>query len=76
MVCFNLLSEMSDIHILKYLELTSGIKKSDVLKRCRTIKEEDKIKYILFENEIAIGDAEFKGNVEIEVLIRNKKYKI
>ncbi|CAK85229.1 unnamed protein product (macronuclear) [Paramecium tetraurelia] len=75
LVQFKKLSEMKDIHILKYLELTSGVKISDVLKKSSTSIVNDKIHYLNQEGEtFGIGDVGERGNVELNIKIKQQCY--
>ncbi|CAD8053196.1 unnamed protein product [Paramecium sonneborni] len=75
LVQFKQLNEMKDIHILKYLELTSGVKISDVLKKSSKKIVNDKLHYLNQEDElIAIGDVGEKGNIQLSIKIKNNNY--
>ncbi|CAD8135571.1 unnamed protein product [Paramecium pentaurelia] len=75
LVQFKQLNEMKDIHILKYLELTSGVKISDVIKKCSKSIVDDKIHYLNQNNEtIGIGDIGERGNVQLNIKIKQQCY--
>ncbi|CAK75215.1 unnamed protein product (macronuclear) [Paramecium tetraurelia] len=75
LVQFKQLSEMQDIHILKYLELTSGVKICDLIKKSRSNVINDKIHYLNQEGEtIAIGDVGEKGNIQLNIKIKQQCY--